>query len=76
MDLDESIGREGVLRDGQAIFSKGGEVELDRLVGHLHRVLVVAAPRDAALEGRDGHGESPFGLRGEMDAIGESLHYP
>jgi len=28
------------------------------------------------LEGRDGHGISPFGLGGEMDAVGEGLHCP
>jgi hypothetical protein len=74
--LDESIGREGVLGDRQAVICKGGEVELDSFVGHLLGVLIVAAPGDAALEGRDCDGESPFGLRGKVYAVGEGLHCP
>jgi hypothetical protein len=74
LDLDESIGRKGVLGDGQAIVGKGGKVEFDGFMGHLYCMLVVAAPGDAALEGRDGHGISPFGFGGEVDTVSEGLH--
>jgi hypothetical protein len=72
--LDKSIGGEGVLRDGQAVVGKGEEIELDGFMCHLDRMFVVVAPGDAALEGGDGHGISPFGLGSEMDAVGQGLH--
>jgi hypothetical protein len=74
LDLDESIGREGILGNGFAIVGEGGEVELYGFMGHLDGMLVVTAPGDATLEGGYGHGISPFRLGGEVDAVGKSLH--